>query len=137
MANRVAIFNEGKIVQVGKPSDVYERPKSRFVANFVGSSNMLPPDFAATHGGKKAWTSLRPEKVDVASASALIPAACSGARGTVAAISYQGAVTRFTVAADGLSIVAAIPAGSARFKLGDSVCLIWPKSAMTAMEDDR
>ena len=41
MADRVAVFNDGKIVQVGAPADVYERPRSRFVADFVGSSNVL------------------------------------------------------------------------------------------------
>ena len=46
MADRVAIFNDGKIVQVGVPDDVYERPRSRFVADFVGSSNVLSPAFA-------------------------------------------------------------------------------------------
>ena len=40
MADRVAIFNEGRIVQAGSPADVYERPRSRFVADFVGSSNV-------------------------------------------------------------------------------------------------
>ena len=65
MADRVAIFNEGKIVQVGSPADVYERPRSRFVADFVGSSNVLSPDFAARHGGPRKWTSLRPEKIGV------------------------------------------------------------------------
>ena len=37
MADRVAIFNDGKIVQVGAPADIYEKPRSRFVADFVGS----------------------------------------------------------------------------------------------------
>jgi putative spermidine/putrescine transport system ATP-binding protein len=133
MANRVAIFNDGKIVQVGTPSDVYERPNSRFVADFVGSSNILSPEFAAAHGGRAVWTSLRPEKIEIASVGALVPAACAGATGVVGAISYQGAVTRVTVAADKVSLVAAIPAG-APFGKGDSVALIWPKSAMMAME---
>ena len=47
MADRVAIFNEGKLVQIGTPRDVYERPQTRFVADFVGSSNVLAPDFSA------------------------------------------------------------------------------------------
>ena len=47
MADRVAIFNDGKIVQVDSPADIYERPRSRFVADFVGSSNVLSPAFAA------------------------------------------------------------------------------------------
>ena len=65
MADRVAIFNDGKIVQVGSPADIYERPRSRFVADFVGSSNVLSPAFAASHGGAAKWTSLRPEKIGV------------------------------------------------------------------------
>jgi putative spermidine/putrescine transport system ATP-binding protein len=135
MANRVAIFNDGKIVQVGTPSDVYERPNSRFVADFVGSSNVLSPEFAASHGGRPAWTSLRPEKIQVAGPSALVPAACARTTGIVSAISYQGAVTRISVATDTLTLVATVPAG-APFRRGDSVSLIWPKSAMMTMEGD-
>ena len=44
MADRVAVFNEGRIVQVGTPTEVYERPRTRFVADFVGGSNVLEPD---------------------------------------------------------------------------------------------
>ncbi len=55
MADRVAIFNDGRIVQVGTPQDIYERPASRFIADFVGSSNVLPPEFAAGHGGVAKW----------------------------------------------------------------------------------
>ncbi|MET0408089.1 MAG: ABC transporter ATP-binding protein [Hyphomicrobium sp.] len=132
MANRVAIFNDGKIVQVGSPSDVYERPTSRFVADFVGSSNVLPPEFAAAHGGRREWTSLRPERIEVLGANAVVPDESVHARGTVTAISYQGAVTRLTVATDTLSIVASTPANTSLQK-GDSVTLAWSKSAMVAM----
>ena len=59
MADRVAVFNDGRIEQVGVPDDVYERPRSRFVADFVGSSNVLSPEFASRHGGAAQWTSLR------------------------------------------------------------------------------
>src|SRR4051812_37077437 len=51
MADRVAIFNEGKLVQVGTPRDVYERPEIRFVADFVGSSNVLAPEFCDRYCG--------------------------------------------------------------------------------------
>ena len=136
MANRVAIFNNGKIVQVGTPADVYERPKSRFVADFVGSSNVLSPEFAALHGGVGKWTSLRPERIGVDRARALVPAVYGSADGVIQSISYQGAVTRISVLADGIHLTAAVPANSASFKSGDSVRLIWPKSAMMAMEPD-
>ena len=43
MADRVAVFNEGKIVQAGTPEEIYNRPKTRFVADFVGSSNVIAP----------------------------------------------------------------------------------------------
>jgi putative spermidine/putrescine transport system ATP-binding protein len=136
MANRVAIFNDGKIVQVGSPADVYERPNSRFVADFVGSSNVLSPDFASGHGGIARWTSLRPEKIGVFAPGALVPAVHAHADGTVKTISYQGSVTRLSVATEDIRLVAEAPAGAARFKQGDSVRLIWPKSAMVTMEGD-
>ena len=44
MADRVAVFNEGRIVQVGSPEDIYERPRTRFVADFVGGSNVIEPE---------------------------------------------------------------------------------------------
>jgi putative spermidine/putrescine transport system ATP-binding protein len=134
MADRVAVFNEGKIVQVDSPAKVYERPQSRFVADFVGSSNVLPPDFAANHGCSAKWTSLRPERIAVAAPGTAIPKGHLSADGEVKLISYQGAVTRFSVQAGDRRIAAEVPAG-AEFKEGDKVRLIWPKSAMVTMED--
>jgi putative spermidine/putrescine transport system ATP-binding protein len=135
MADRVAIFNEGKIVQVGSPSDIYDRPQSRFVADFVGSSNVLSPSFASGHGGKAKWTSLRPEKIGVFPSGAPVPAAHAHTDGDIKMISYQGAVTRFSVEAEGLRITAELPAGGASLAEGDRVRLIWPKSAMVTMEE--
>ena len=65
MADRVAVFNDGRIMQVGSPEEIYQRPNSRFVADFVGSSNVLPPDFVARYGGQRRWASLRPEAVRI------------------------------------------------------------------------
>jgi putative spermidine/putrescine transport system ATP-binding protein len=134
MADRVAVFNEGKIVQVDSPAKVYERPQSRFVADFVGSSNVLPPDFAADHGCSAKWTSLRPERIAVVAPGTAIPKGHLSADGEVKLISYQGAVMRFSVQAGDRRIAAEVPAG-AEFKEGDKVRLIWPKLAMVTMED--
>jgi putative spermidine/putrescine transport system ATP-binding protein len=134
MANRVAIFNDGKIVQIGTPSDVYERPRTSFVADFVGSSNVLTPEFAAAHGGARAATSLRPERIDVLPDGAPIPTDYSSANGVVSAISYQGAVTRVTVLTEKLSLIASVPATALLHK-DDRVRLVWPKSAMVPMGD--
>lgn len=136
MANRVAIFNDGRIIQAGTPLDVYERPNSRFVADFVGSSNVLPPDFAARHGGVQRWTSLRPERITLSDVIASVADDHGSADGVVHAINYQGSVTRIGVEAGAVRISAAVPAGSSTTKIGDKVRLIWPKSAMTAMESE-
>jgi putative spermidine/putrescine transport system ATP-binding protein len=135
MADRVAIFNDGKIIQVGSPSEVYERPECRFVADFVGSSNVLPPSFAASHGCAEKWTSLRPEKIDVFPSGTKVPAESCHADGEIKLISYQGPVTRFSVESGGRRIVAETPADASAFNEGDTVRLIWPKSAMVTMED--
>jgi putative spermidine/putrescine transport system ATP-binding protein len=131
----VAVFNEGKIVQVGVPDDVYERPRSRFVADFVGSSNVLSPAFASSHGGTAKWTSLRPEKIGVFAPGTHVAETHGHADGEIKLISYQGAVTRFSVETKGTRISAEIPAGGKAFEQDDRVRLIWPKSAMVTMED--
>jgi len=46
MAGRLAVMNEGRIVQVGTPHEVYEHPRSRFVADFIGIANILPVEGA-------------------------------------------------------------------------------------------
>ena len=50
MADTVAVFNEGRIAQIGTPAEIYDRPRTRFVADFVGSSNVLSPELAASFG---------------------------------------------------------------------------------------
>jgi putative spermidine/putrescine transport system ATP-binding protein len=136
MADRVAIFNDGKVIQVGSPIDVYERPRSRFVADFVGSSNVLPPAFAASHGGAAKWTSLRPEKIGVFPAGAPVLAGNAHLDGEAKTISYQGSVTKVGVDSGDMMLTAEVPAEGTSFEQGDGVRLIWPKSAMVTMEDD-
>ena len=136
MANRVAIFNDGKIVQVGSPSDIYEQPRSRFVADFVGSSNVLAPEFAARHGGVKKWTSLRPERIGILAPGSKVPQGHASTEGEIKMVSYQGSVTRFSVESGDKRVHAEVPADEAAgFKEGDKVRLVWPTSAMVTMED--
>jgi putative spermidine/putrescine transport system ATP-binding protein len=135
MADRVAVFSDGRIVQVDTPTKLYEHPQSRFVADFVGSSNVLSPEFAALHGGTGKWTSLRPEKIAVVAANGKVQEQYASADGEIKMISYQGAVTRFSVETEKARIVAEVPATGADYDVGDKVRLIWPKSAMVTMED--
>jgi putative spermidine/putrescine transport system ATP-binding protein len=91
MSNRIAIFNEGRIEQVGTPEDVYERPANHFVAGFVGVSNLLERD------GRQ--FTVRPEKVRLLDNG-------KGAKhmhsepGRVRDVSYAGSITRILVALD-------------------------------------
>jgi putative spermidine/putrescine transport system ATP-binding protein len=137
MADRLAIFNDGRIIQVGKPAEVYERPNNAFVAGFVGSSNVLPPDFAIRHGGKRRWTSLRPEKITVVR-NAAVPRSHHSIAGTISSVHYQGSQTRVTVdLGDGLRLTAHAPSTQGAFLEGEAVTLHWPVEALHAMEHDQ
>jgi putative spermidine/putrescine transport system ATP-binding protein len=135
MADRVAIFNDGRIVQIGTPQDIYERPRSRFVADFVGSSNVLAPESAAHLGVPAGWTSLRPEKIAVGDPKTSWPEGCLGVNGTVTAAHYLGAVTRLSVETPLGRLTAAVAALNG-FAQGQPVRLSWPREAMHEMEDE-
>ncbi|MFI9845790.1 ABC transporter ATP-binding protein [Nonomuraea sp. NPDC051941] len=101
MSDRVAVFDRGRIEQVGPPAEVYERPATEFVAGFVGTSNLISGAAAEKVLGRAGTYSIRPEKLRVALDGA--PDAGPGeqsAAGTIAEIVYAGAATRFVVDLD-------------------------------------
>src|SRR5256885_16640568 len=63
MSDRIAVFNAGRIEQVGTPAEVYERPASAFVAGFVGTSNLIEGDAPLAILGRAGVYSVRPEKL--------------------------------------------------------------------------
>src|SRR5215510_21885 len=63
MSDRIAVFNEGKIVQIGTPAEIYETPASPFVAGFVGTSNLISGEVAQRLTGSEKMFSVRPEKI--------------------------------------------------------------------------
>jgi hypothetical protein len=67
--------------------------------------------------------------------STAAPAQNAHADGEIKMISYQGSVTRFSVAIENARITAEVPAGGPGFEQGDKVRLIWPRTAMVTMED--
>ncbi len=132
MADRVAVFNEGRIAQVGAPQDIYQKPATRFVADFVGSSNVLPPDFVQRWSGQKRWGSLRPEAIRVNHGAA------KGSEGVAArllATNYLGATTRLALDADGLRLHATVPAGSTLPTEGEQVMLSFNRESLHLMEE--
>ena len=121
MADKVAVMSSGRIDQVGTPEDVYERPMSKFVANFIGRANLLPGRVAEVDSVGDAIVEvsdvgkirtsrvpsglaveqsvqilIRPHRVEVASVSGTAPRA--GLRGRVSDISYTGEMLTYTVA---------------------------------------
>lgn len=102
MSDRIAVFHQGRIEQVGTPAEIYERPATPFVASFVGTSNLLEGDTARRIVGMPGTYSVRPEKIRILKESAE-PAEPEHASvtGTVAEVVYLGDATRFLVDLDG------------------------------------
>ena len=101
MSDRVAVFDRGRIQQVGSPREIYEHPASRFVAGFVGTSNLLSGAASQRLLGEAGTFTVRPEKVGLRRED--VPGPDDGdvvAPGTVAEVVYAGPVTRYLVDLD-------------------------------------
>ncbi|MCJ8143663.1 ABC transporter ATP-binding protein [Ancylobacter sp. A5.8] len=138
MADRVAVFNEGRIAQVGAPEEVYERPATAFVAHFVGSANVLSREQAAALGGRAVASSLRPERIAIGDFGAPIGEGIAPVEARVIDISYQGAVRRVSALSDfGMSVTVSVPADAGgRLSPGDVVRLLIPRAALQPMEGE-
>jgi len=108
MSDRIAVFNQGRVEQVGSPAEVYERPRTPFVADFVGTSNLLDADASQRVLGRSGRHAVRPEKINI-STDLNTPADgdSESATGTVTDVVYAGSATRFVVdLGDGARLVA-------------------------------
>jgi putative spermidine/putrescine transport system ATP-binding protein len=88
MSDRIAVFNEGRIEQIGPPTEIYERPANAFVAGFVGVSNLLERD------GQR--ITVRPEKIFFVD-DGKVPDGLHVEEGTIKDVSYAGMITRYLV----------------------------------------
>jgi putative spermidine/putrescine transport system ATP-binding protein len=100
MSDRLAVFNKGRIEQIGSPAEVYERPATRFVAGFVGTSNLLTGSVAATILGRPGTFTIRPEKIRLAPTDAASGPDETSATGTIQSVVYLGPDTRYIVDLD-------------------------------------
>ena len=101
MSDRIAVFNEGKIIQVGTPAEIYERPASPFVAGFVGTSNLVSGEVAKRITGSEQTFSVRPEKIHLTSISEAPAGDMISMDGTVRDVVYLGLFTRYLVEVEG------------------------------------
>lgn len=137
MSDRVALMNRGRIAQIGPAEELYERPASRFVAEFIGESNVVEgrvenggfravegPSFPLLPGATRVGRAIvvRPEKFTFAA-----PDAPSAIPGLVAELVYVGDFTRYRVElAEGLQVTVKVQngPGSARLGVGERVGLL-------------
>jgi len=108
MSDRIAVFNHGRVEQVGAPAEVYERPRTPFVADFVGTSNLLDEGASQRLLGRRGRHTVRPEKISLSTdLGTPVDTGAESATGTVTEVVYAGSATRFVVdVGDGARLVA-------------------------------
>jgi putative spermidine/putrescine transport system ATP-binding protein len=142
MSDRLAVFNAGRIEQVGAPADVYERPATVFVAGFVGTSNLLQGPVAEQIVGRPGTFTVRPEKIRLAEPGAPVADDESSAPGRVRDVAYLGPDTRYVIALDaGGDLVVteqnlATSSTEALAAQGRAVRLVWKRQHNFPVETD-
>jgi putative spermidine/putrescine transport system ATP-binding protein len=137
MSDRVAVFNRGRIEQLSTPRELYTRPRTAFVARFVGGANIIDGNLATRVMGESRAYALRAEEIRVLPAGAALPADMVGVGANVIDVQYHGANSRWQLRlADGEQM-AATRATSERMPEsvpGDAVLLAWSRAAAVALE---
>ncbi|HET9346186.1 MAG TPA: ABC transporter ATP-binding protein [Candidatus Limnocylindrales bacterium] len=143
MSDRLAVFNQGRIEQVGSPATVYERPATGFVAGFVGTSNLLSGEAAIAIIGQPGTFTVRPEKIRIADPDAVPDTDEIGAAGRIGKVVYLGPDTRYHVTLDaGAALVVtqqnlATTSTEALAQEGRAVRLIWKRHHCRPVSDER
>jgi spermidine/putrescine transport system ATP-binding protein len=119
MSTRIAVMSNGRVQQIGTPSEIYYKPRSRFVADFIGESNFLEVDVAGVgvarladgravpcaangwHGGSRATLMVRPESIHVGNPE---DAPEASLRGRIVQTSFLGSQTRVAVSCDAVAV---------------------------------
>jgi putative spermidine/putrescine transport system ATP-binding protein len=142
MSDRLAVFHEGRIQQMGTPAEVYDRPETAFVAGFVGVSNVLDAEFARELAGADGAVALRPERIRFLRDGEDPGLGDLVAKGTLRDALYLGMHTRYLVELDlGVDLVVveqnresdATETGPAK---GRAVRLAFPRGALRPIEAD-
>jgi putative spermidine/putrescine transport system ATP-binding protein len=136
MSDRIAVFSAGRIEQVGAPAEMYERPATRFVAGFVGTSNLISGDVAQAITGRRGTFTVRPEKIRLGEPDAPSGGDEYAAPGRIRSVVYLGSDTRYHVALDaGAELVVtqqnlATSSTEALAQQGRAVRLVWKRQHM-------
>ncbi len=145
LSDRIAVFNKGRIEQLGTPAELYERPGSRFVADFVGTSNLFDDARSRELLGRSGEHSVRPEKMTVAAAGSLAEPVETGSRngdlhnawGTVVEAIYLGSGIRLVIDLDAGGRVTVLEQNDRHRahddERGDRVLVSWHDSDVVAL----
>jgi putative spermidine/putrescine transport system ATP-binding protein len=142
MSDRMAVFNRGRIEQVGSPADVYEKPATRFVAGFVGTSNLITGNAAEQIVGQSGTFTVRPEKIRLTDPADTPNSDESSGLGTISKVVYLGPDTRYLVDLDaGATLVVAqqnlaTTSSDALAQEGKQVRLTWKRLHNLALSAD-
>lgn len=101
MSDRIAVFNQGRIEQIGSPAEIYEHPLTQFVAGFVGVSNLISGDTARRITGSDVHFSIRPEKIHLGTMDGRPEPETFSVEGKVRDVIYLGLYTRYLVDLNG------------------------------------
>lgn len=152
MSDRIGVMNEGQLLQIGTPEEIYERPANRFVADFIGQTNLLDgtvesADTVCLHNGTRlpvrtdraagasVGLSLRPERVDLHAGPA--PTGITALDGTLDTVTYLGNALICSVALDWMAVEVRVEnAGAVAVPApGDRVHLTWADGALAVVDD--
>ncbi|MGV8970126.1 MAG: ABC transporter ATP-binding protein [Microbacteriaceae bacterium] len=138
LSDRIAVFNNGRIEQLGTPTEIYERPASSFVADFVGTSNLFSPQESEQLLERSGSHSVRPEKMTLHATSAPRPDSSTIALlGEVAEVIYLGTSRKLIVEISGGKRLTALEqnsAGSDLDRRGERVSLRFSSTDIVSLE---
>jgi putative spermidine/putrescine transport system ATP-binding protein len=140
MSDRVAVFNHGQIEQIDPPRELYVRPRTPFVAGFVGTANVLSGDVARRvlgGDGPPRSVSIRPERITFGAPGK----GQLGVTGRVVDVQFHGPTSRFEIETDGARLTVTLANRDAdtsgdRPRPGDAVELAWSPEAMVELRTD-
>jgi putative spermidine/putrescine transport system ATP-binding protein len=160
MSDRIAVFNNGRIEQIGEPSELYEQPATRFVANFIGETNLFSGVVTEAAGGycridcnglrlrarhrggvsvgQSISVAVRPERTLLSDPSKPEPDAENRVTGEVAELIYLGRSRKYVIRAAGTEVVAVQQILSSLddiFEIGDAVGVHWKAEDAIAVSD--
>ena len=142
MSDRIAVFNAGRVEQVGTPTEVYERPATSFVADFVGTTNVIEAELAWRVTGRQGRVTVRPERISMLDPAFAAPDTHYSLIGQIRDVVYLGAGTRYVVSIEGggdMVVTQQNSEGSstdADARVGRDVRLAWRRDTTVSLAAD-